>query len=161
MKSIPLKPFIWFLALAAITVVSCTKNRLYDETFTIPGGKWNLKHPAFFEVSIADTNQPQNVFLSIRNAPDYPFSNLYFFIHTHYPDGKISNDTIELTLADYDGRWLGKGMGSVKFSLFLLKKNVHFSTPGLYRFEFIQAMRMNDLQGITDIGFRIEHPEQE
>jgi gliding motility-associated lipoprotein GldH len=72
------------------------------------------------------------------------------------PDGQMSRDTAELTLADYDGRWLGSGMGSVKFSHFLFQKDVRFKQAGTYRFVFEQAMRVNELNGINDIGLRIE-----
>jgi gliding motility-associated lipoprotein GldH len=73
-----------------------------------------------------------------------------------FPDGHIARDTIELTLADYDGRWLGSGMGSVKFSRFLLQKDVRFKQKGNYLFTLEQAMRVNELNGIRDIGLRIE-----
>ena len=77
-------------------------------------------------------------------------------MNTTLPDGRISRDTLELTLADYDGRWLGSGIGSVKFSKFLFRKGIRFKQKGHYRFELEQAMRVKELKGIKDIGMRFE-----
>jgi len=96
------------------------------------------------------------VYLNVRNGPEYPYSNIFIFMNTVFPDGQIARDTIELTLADYDGRWLGSGMGSVKFSRFLFQKNVQFKQAGTYRFILEQAMRVRELSGIHDVGLRIE-----
>ena len=40
----------------------------------------------------------------------------------------------------------------------LFKKGVTFRQPGEYRFELIQAMRIDPLPGIMDAGIRIEKP---
>jgi gliding motility-associated lipoprotein GldH len=77
-------------------------------------------------------------------------------MNTTTPDGITSRDTLELTLADYDGRWLGSGMGSIKFSRFLFQQGIRFKQTGTYHFMLEQAMRVRDLDGIHDIGLRIE-----
>lgn len=136
---------------------SCDRKRFFEENIAIPEGQWNSRNHVIFNVDIPTITAPFNVYLNLRNTPDYPFSNLFLFMTTHYPDGTSSADTLELLLADYQGRWLGKGMGSVRYNRFLLKKSLHFPAKGKYRFEFEQAMRTPVLKGIKDIGFRIEH----
>ncbi len=150
------KGFLFLLLTISVFMTSCDRNQIYEENFQIDKGIWNVRKPAVFDVEISRLNLRYNVYLNLRNAPDYPYSNLFVFLTTTYPDGKKSKDTLELTLADYDGRWLGTGMGSVKFSRFRLKNNVQFNKAGHYRFEMEQAMRVNDLKGIHDIGLRIE-----
>jgi gliding motility-associated lipoprotein GldH len=147
----------FFLALLPI-LLSCDRNRVFEENIPIPEGTWKSRSKLVFSVEIPSQTQHYNVLLNIRNTPDYKFSNLFLFLTTHYPDSTTSKDTIELRLADYDGRWLGEGMGSVKFSRFLLKRNVIFPKSGNYRFEIEQAMRENNLKGICDAGIRIERP---
>jgi gliding motility-associated lipoprotein GldH len=137
-------------------LVSCDRNRVYEENTAIPEGTWSSAERISFQADISDNTIPYNVFIIIRNGTDYPFSNLYLFLNTTFPDGKNSRDTIECMLADYDGRWLGSGSGSVKFNRFQLKKGVRFPLKGRYRFEFEQAMRVKDLKGIVDLGLRIE-----
>ena len=87
---------------------------------------------------------------------NYPFANIIMFLDTRFPDGRIARDTVECQLADYDGRWLGTGAGSIKYNRFLFQKGVRFMQKGQYSFTFEQAMRMNDLYGIRDVGLEIE-----
>lgn len=150
------KSLFGILFVLLFVMISCDRNRLYDENVTIPEGIWESNQPLTFTVNIPSKMQRYNVLLSIRNTPDYQFSNLFLFMTTRYPDSTFARDTIELALADYDGRWLGEGAGSVKFSRFMLKKNVLFPLTGKYRFELEQAMRVHDLKGIRDAGIRIE-----
>ncbi|MCX6279572.1 MAG: gliding motility lipoprotein GldH [Bacteroidetes bacterium] len=150
------KIFLSFLILISGAFFSCDRSRLFEDNILIEQGSWNVKKPAVFDVEISELNRRYNIYLNVRNSPDYQYSNLFLFLTTSMPDGKKSRDTLELTLADYDGRWLGSGMGSVKFSRFLLKKGLQFTQKGKYRFELEQAMRVNELPGIRDIGMRIE-----
>jgi gliding motility-associated lipoprotein GldH len=150
------KKMLLLLLLPAISLISCDPGRIYEENIMIPDGSWNAGHRLTFEVTISDNLSPCNMYLNIRNGPEYNFSNLYLFLTTTFPDGTTARDTIELTLAGYDGRWLGSGIGSVKFSKFLFKDNIHFTQKGAYRFTMEQAMRVPKLQGIRDLGLRIE-----
>jgi len=135
---------------------SCDSKRVFEENKSIEKSSWKVTNKPVFSVSIDDIAISYNIFLNIRNRMDYPYSNIYLFLKTTFPDGKISLDTIEFLLADYDGRWLGSGVGSVKFNKFLFQKGIYFPQKGKYTFEFEQAMRVNELKGITDIGLRIE-----
>jgi len=144
--------FFFFLFI----LVSCDRNRIFEENKAIPDRKWKSTDKLVFSADISDSNLRYNVYLMVRNGMEYPYSNIYLFLQTTRPDGKISRDTIECILADYDGRWLGSGIGSVKFNKFRLKEGVHFPIKGRYLFEFEQAMRVNELEGITDLGLRIE-----
>ena len=144
-----------FLIMAPV-MISCDSQRVFEEHFALKNGTWNTKNKLQFDVTIPDLLSRYNVYLNVRNGSEYPYSNLYMFMNTVFPDGKMARDTVELTLADYDGRWLGSGMGNVKFSQFLFKKGVKFEQKGQYQFIFEQAMRVNELTGIHDIGLRIE-----
>jgi len=151
-----LKKNIWVLTILFFILVSCDSRRVFEENIAIENGKWNANKKMCFEVPILDTSSAYNVYINIRNEMDYPYSNLYLFLKTKFPDGRIAMDTLECLLADLDGRWLGSGIGSVKFNQFLLQKGVYFREKGRYRFEVEQAMRVGELKGIKDIGLRIE-----
>jgi gliding motility-associated lipoprotein GldH len=137
-------------------VFSCDSKRFYEENKRIEKGVWNIKDKAVFNVTITDTGTPYNFYFNLRNGGDYPFSNIYLFLRTVFPDGRIARDTIECQLADYEGKWLGSGISDVKFNRFLFQKGVRFPEKGQYIFEIEQAMRVDDLKGITDIGIRLE-----
>jgi gliding motility-associated lipoprotein GldH len=156
MTRIPAKKTFILLLLMITATVSCDSNRVFEEHTAMPKGVWNVRTPVLFNVGISDLVARYNIYLNVRNGQEYPYSNLFMFMSTTFPDGHVSRDTVELTLADYDGRWLGSGMGSVKFSKFLFQKGVQFKQAGKYRVNLEQAMRVNDLKGIYDIGLRLE-----
>lgn len=139
-----------------VVLVSCDPNRVFEENKILENGLWNVKDPLQFKVPIQDILTRYNIYFNVRNAPEYPYSNLFLFLTTRLPDGRTSRDTIELTLADYDGRWLGSGMGSTKYSRFLFEKGIQFKQKGNYLFTIEQAMRVNKLSGIRDFGLRLE-----
>lgn len=152
----PDKKNFLLIILLALALFSCDRNRLFEENRVVDNGVWNITNKIRFETTITDTTLRYNIYLNVRNSMQYPYSNLYLFMDTQFPDHRIARDTIDCLLADYDGRWLGTGVGSVKYSRFLFQHGVRFHKAGRYNFEFQQAMRVNDLAGIHDIGIRIE-----
>ena len=138
---------------------SCDRNRLFEENKTIKNNEWDQNASLEFTAVVPDTVKSYNVYINVRNAGFYRFSNLYLFVNTFFPGGQIQRDTLECTLAAPDGQWLGEGLGDIWDSRILFKRNVRFPQPGEYRFELIQAMRINPLPGIMDAGIRIEKAE--
>jgi gliding motility-associated lipoprotein GldH len=135
---------------------SCDSKRFFEENKRIEKSVWNNKDKAIFNVLITDILSSYDFSINLRNSGDYQYSNIYLFLKTIFPDGKVARDTIECQLADYDGKWLGSGISNLKFNRFLFQKGVRFPQKGQYVFEVEQAMRVNDLKGISDIGIRIE-----
>jgi len=82
---------------------------------------------------------------------------LWLFINVIQPgDSTAVTDTLEVTLADPAGKWLGHGFGGVKTSETLFRKNVFFPVSGNYEIQIKQGMRGTQLEGITEVGFRME-----
>jgi gliding motility-associated lipoprotein GldH len=148
--------FVAAVAVLAL-IVSCDRKRHFEEYKKIENNNWDYADPLVFLVGIKDTAARYNVYLNVRNAGFYGFSNLFLFINTHLPGGQVQRDTVECTLAASDGRWLGDGLGDIWDNRILFKENVAFPEPGEYRFELIQAMRVNPLPGIMDAGVRVEY----
>ena len=152
------RQFAWIslVAFYFLLLSGCDRARVFDENKKIEKANWNQNDPLIFLVNINDTTSANNVYLNVRNAGMYPFSNLFLFINTHFPQGQIDRDTVELTLASPDGKWLGDGLGDIFDNRILFHRNVRFPQTGEYRFEIYQAMRVNPLPGIMDAGIRIE-----
>jgi gliding motility-associated lipoprotein GldH len=137
--------------------VSCVDSDIVTfETHKIPKESWNIKDTIVFRTEINDIFSYYDISLDIRNSGEYPYSNFYMFLTMLYPDSSKTTDTIENILADDNGKWLGRGLGDIKDNRFIFKKGIKFSSKGLYTFKFVQAMRVFDLKGISDIGLRIE-----
>lgn len=138
---------------------ACDSTRLYEENKAIEKNLWYANKPLQFQAQVPDSVQGYNVYINIRNASHYPFSNIFLFLNTTFPDGQIDRDTVEIMLASPEGKWLGDGLGDIWDNRVLFKRNVRFPMKGEYRFEFIQAMRLDPLPGIMDAGIRIERAQ--
>jgi gliding motility-associated lipoprotein GldH len=140
-----------------ITMLSCNKNGIFNEYKTIPQAVWNRDSLVVFQITVTDTVQRHNLFLNVRNDIDYKYSNLWLFVEIIQPgDTTAVIDTFEFTLADQTGKWLGHGFGGVKTNEMLFKRNVYFPLAGNYELQIQHGMRGKLLEGITDIGFRLE-----
>ena len=149
------------LMFAAFT--SCDANRVFDEYKTISENSWNNKEPVHFKFEVLDTISKNNLFINLRNNNEYSFSNLYLISHLYFPNGKEIVDTLQYEMADTNGKFLGLGIFEIKENKLFYKENVQFPISGVYTVDISQAMRKNgetngieNLQGITDVGFRIE-----
>ncbi len=132
---------------------------MLDHNTAITNNSWYRLKSVTESVTITDTLQKHNFYVNIRNNNKYPYSNIYLFINTKFPSGKTSRDTVECILADAEGKWLGKSSGDISDHRILIKQGVRFPMSGLYTFEIEHAMRVENLQGITDVGLRIEKAE--
>jgi gliding motility-associated lipoprotein GldH len=79
------------------------------------------------------------------------------------PKGKIKVDTLEYQMANPDGTLMGEGWSDIKENKLWYKENMTFPENGNYKVSIQQAVRQTGkvkgverLNGITEIGFRIE-----
>ncbi|MEQ6125048.1 gliding motility lipoprotein GldH [Pseudotenacibaculum sp. MALMAid0570] len=159
------RTLIYLFALL-ITFVSCDSNRVYDQYVAVEGNSWSQENPIEFEFQIKDTLLRNNLYINIRNNQDYAYSNLFLITHLNFPDGKKIVDTLEYEMADKTGRFLGSGLSGIKESKLFYKERSIFPSSGDYKLAIYQAMRKNgdpeglkSLEGVTDVGFRIEKIE--
>ena len=148
---------ISFILLIVTVLSSCVnKNVIFDESVVISNAAWNNQDFPYFDVNVEDTTSAYNFYLNIRHLENYKYSNFYMFLHTTFPNGNQTHDTIELVLAYPDGRWVGDGSGSMRNNKILLNNNLYFPLKGNYHFEIEQAMREPVLEGVTDVGVCFE-----
>lgn len=136
--------------------VSCDRKRVFESYRELDKNGWNKDSVVIFRVPITDTIKNQNLFVNIRNKGTYPYSNLWLFLTIGSPDGAMRTDTVEFTLAEPSGRWKGSGIGGLHDNQILYKSSIYFPRKGKYTFQIKQGMRDNVLQGIRDIGIRLE-----
>lgn len=146
----------YFFIACLLLLISCDKSVVFEKNISIPDYKWEITNILRLETDISDTISPHNVYINVRNGSGYEFSNLFLFMTTITPRGEVSRDTLELTLADARGKWMGNGSGDVWDNRILFKRNFQFPEAGLWHFELQQAMRVNPLPQIMDAGMRIE-----
>ncbi|WP_222982791.1 gliding motility lipoprotein GldH [Flagellimonas meishanensis] len=147
--------------------LSCNSNLVFSEYLSMKDGKWGMDRPADFKISGLDTTQTYNLYINIRNDDAYQFSNLFLIAELEDPNGKTWKDTLEYRMAEPTGKWLGKGLGSIKENKLWFKEKTVFPDSGVYTLSIAHAMRKNGnvegiqvLHGITDVGLEIEKSNQ-
>ena len=147
----------WFtgIVLFLFFTQGCVDKTVFDDTKDIENSVWKTDEKLVFEYTIADSLYLYDFYLKVRHNTNYKYSNLYLFIDTRLPDGQWGRDTVELVLADKSGKWLGKGIGRMRDVQVLLKGAVRLPMRGEYRFELEQAMRDEELEGISGVGILI------
>ena len=152
-----LSNFLFILLLFVIS--SCDPNQVYEKNKEIEDYSWHKDSVITFNVDVQDTINPHNIYINVRNTSQYKMQNLFLFITTTSPNGSMLKDTFECYLADDRGKWTGSGWGDMYDNQFLYKQNVRFPVSGVYTFKYVQAMRIDKLKYISDIGLRIEKVE--
>lgn len=152
--------------LAVLVLVSCDSKGVFDNYTALNNGLWEINTPVTFQFSVKDTLANKNLFINIRNNSLYEFSNLFLITKLKFPDGNSLIDTLEYDMTNRKGEFLGTGFTETKENKLFYKERILFPTSGEYTLEVYQAMRkngevdgVNELEGITDVGFRIEKIE--
>jgi len=158
------KLFYSFL-LFSLFLVSCDSKSVFDDYETVPE-VWNKDKVISFKVSPPDSTNTYNLFVNLRNTSAYKYNNLFLIVEMNFPHGKKIVDTLEYKMTKPNGEFLGTGMSSVKENKLSYKEGVVFNEKGEYTVSIQHAMRENgtvngiaNLEGVTDIGFRIEKTE--
>ncbi len=160
-RHLVLRPFsihnsAFIIVLFFLIVLAACTSESFNKRTVIPEAEWRQEDRVAFDVDINDTLNPYLFGIGLRHLENYRYSNLFVFLHTRMPNGNVTHDTIECTLATPEGRWIGKSSGSMRDLLVPLNENLLFPLTGTYHFEIEQAMREPVLKGISDIGLYIE-----
>jgi gliding motility-associated lipoprotein GldH len=155
----------WFFIALLLGVTSCDSKSVFDEYKSV-SNKWHKDSIIEFNITPPDSITPYNLFVNIRNTSDYKYSNLFLIVEMNFPNGKVVNDTLEYLMTKPNGAFLGTGFSDVKENKLWYKEGMIFSETGDYKVKIQHAMRENgnikgveNLEGITDIGFRIEQTQ--
>ena len=150
-----MKKSLLYIAILLIGFTSCGKG-VYNERIVIPEAEWAQDNKATFDLTVSDTLSSYVFGIDVRHLENYRYSNLYVFMNTAMPNSNHTRDTIEITLATPEGKWIGKSSGSMRDLRKILMPNMQFPLAGPYHFEIEQAMREPVLKGVSDVGLYIE-----
>ena len=160
---LPNNSFLFFL-ITALLFTSCDSNRVFDEYQSVPN-TWNRENVVSFNITPTDSIKPYNLFVNLRNTNAYKYNNIFLIVEMINPNGKIQKDTLEYKMTEPSGKLLGTGYTDIKENKLWYKKGFVFNETGEYKVNIHQAMRERgkvngvvNLDGITDVGFRIENP---
>ena len=143
----------------SLFIASCLQSPVYQAHEGIPKTAWAYTYKPAFEFDIADTAARYGAYFLMRHTDAYPFSNLWLWVETTAPgDSTPQRVRLEVPLAEKNGRWLGRGTGSIWEHRAPLTPNgtMRFPKAGRYTVSFEQAMRTNPLPEVLQVGLRVE-----
>ena len=145
----------FYILILSISLISC-ENTVYENYYSFENESWNCDSIKAFEFDIIDTVITYNLTLKVRHLINYEYQNLFLFV-----SGEV-NDTIELVLADKNGKWRGSGISDVREFTHCLKKERSFLQKGKYYINIEQAMRygasekIQHLSNVLDVGLIVK-----
>ncbi len=151
---------LFLLLMAAVSFSGCTDPKgIFDQNTGIENRNWSYINKVSYTVKIDDPAISYNLYINLRVSGDYKYSNMFLLMHRNGPAMKASVTRYELKLANPDGEWLGKGSGNLYSCQIPFRMGYKFPGRGTYQFQIEQNMRDNPLQGVSDVGLRVEKAE--
>ena len=100
-----------FCLFGACLMAACNENTVYHSYQSLPNEGWGKSDTLSFQCPVTDSIPGTlRLFAEVRNRSEYPYRNLYLFIHENLLDSTVwRTDTIAVNLADSTGRWTGNG----------------------------------------------------
>ena len=151
-----MKRTVYFLLLLA---VACTPTvGVFEQNIAIPDHAWktSFKPEINFEIK-DDTVSYYRLYVVLRHSDAYSFKNIWLNIGVQSPGDSMIINRLNLTLANDDKGWLGKGMDDIyEHRLPLEAAPRRFSKAGTYKFTLQQIMREDPLLHVMNVGIRLE-----
>ncbi len=154
---LPFKLLLYCTLVVVVGISGCAdRQKVYEQLYLVEEEGWYNEDFLRFRFEITDTTVPYNFYIDVRNSVEYPYSNLFLFVRTVLPDQQHAQDTLDIWMADPEGRWLGSGIGKYRDRRVLIMPAFRFPMAGEYQFEIEHAMREPLLSGIAAAGIRVE-----
>jgi len=140
---------------------SCgVQSDFYQKQAAVPGAAWRYDFQPEFKIHISDTAAHYRMFFLIRHDEAYPNANIWIRFKIKAPGDTAFHEGVRIdkTLADVEGKWLGKGMGNIwEHKLPLTREEMpSFRRQGDYTIRIEQIMRSNPLPSVLNVGLIVE-----
>ena len=149
---------IVLISLFTVLFFSCSTKKSHEKYHHFSDQSWCTDSIVSFEFNHLDTTKNYNLWLNIRHTVNYQFQNLFVFT---YLENK--KDTIELKLANKQGKWFGSGLSHIREYNCLIQKN--YKPIQTFEIKIEQAMRyggkrkIESLKHITAVGVQLTENE--
>ena len=150
-------PWLKIILLSAASLLSaCNGQTVYHAYQSLPEQGWLRTDTLCFSVAVPDSLTYYRLCIEIRNRHDYPYRNLSLSVGCDTPAGTtpLPADTLQLTLADANGRWVGTGWSGLYQTSFAAG-SIRIGSPGTYLLKIAYTLPDDVLQGINDVGIKL------
>ena len=147
--------------LFSLVIFSCDSNVEFLKYNSV-NGVWHKDSLQQFSFELNETNE-YNTFVNLRINEEYKFSNIFLITTLKDSLNILSKDTLQFKLADKSGKFIGKKRINLVDNKLLHKKQLKLERNKKYFLSIEHAMRvinkvggLENLEGVTDIGYKIE-----
>lgn len=123
----------------------------------LPRSGWAYGDTVRIVVADIDSISGKRLSVAIRHNDDFLYRNLWIEVSCCDTAGTALCDTVNMTLADDYGRWLGKGIGASYQCVSRIDRNFNVSGGAIVNLRHV--MRVDTVRGVEQIGIIIE-PEK-
>lgn len=150
-----IKKLALFISIS-ILLFSCKSKHFFEDYVEIPNNVWNINQVVKFSVPIDNPKSLYNISINVRHGYTFQTKNLWMFIKTTSPSGKMQLDTLNCILTDDKNAWKGDCLGDMCDYLVPFADSVTFNEAGTYTFEIVQGMRQDNVPSVVEIGLIID-----
>jgi len=149
-----------------LIIAGCQNDIVYKQTKDINETYWHKDSIVSLQFMPQQQDKAYDLFFLIRNDETYPYANIFLIAEISTPEKKII-DTLEYTMADAEGNWLGSGIWDLKESKLEFKRNYRFKDIVPVKISVQHAVRKSGqilgdekLPGIKTVGIIIEEAKK-
>ncbi len=145
-----------FAASFGIIAAACNNNAVFEKNQPLEKEQWEYANVQKFDVEITDTTAKYNLYVNVRHSFKFEWRNMWVNITTQFPDSTKFNKRVNLLLSEADGRWFGDCLYDNCDISIPIQQNALFPKAGTYHFTIAQDMRINPLDKVKSVGFKVE-----
>ena len=148
---------IFFLLTVLLLFASCKGEDLYFQYEKVEKGDWYRDSVLNFSIDTLKSNQigEYNISIELITSMLYPYSDIHLKIDHNLNDSIISSDTMRYKVADEHGKWLGRGVGSLRQLSIPYKKAIWLDSTRGYELRILQLINIDPLKGVERVGVRV------
>lgn len=146
-------------AVLLVVLFSCDAARVFEQQVDFESQAWMVNEVPQFEFEILDHTKDYNIYCTVRNSLEFPFSRLFV---TYYLRDSLHNQLRSELVSAYlfdqkTGRPNGSsGLGDLFDHRIELVTHYHFDRPGKYAISLKQFNRKDTLQGVLAVGIKVD-----
>ena len=129
-----------------LLLLVCCNTKTESSYNVFEEDSWHADSIITLNHDVVDSITKHNLYLKIRHTTDFEYQNIFLFVCF-----QEKRDTIEVTLSEKSGKWLGRGFGDIKEVEYCFAKEITFNSKKTSIVTVEQAMRYGDLPAITNL----------
>lgn len=149
------------LSVITMALLSSCGRQPIEQFHNVADRTWLFNKPENFEVNIPSPGT-YSMLVQVRYTQEYSFSNIWVELNEKSPDGKKDSMRLNIPLFDLSGSPVGSFAGKFYDRSFPdaqiegKELKLNFPSAGKYIFSLEHNMRIDKLDGISQLGIRLK-----